>query len=291
MGLTIEPNERVSFKLAYEDEHLVVVDKPAGLVSTPGKGHESDTLQNGLFAMYGHRLQNIGADRDFGMLQRLDRHASGLIVVALRPDVWESMREIFRSRSIHKYYWAVTRKAPNQPTGVIRRPIEEYLAGRDDTWASDPKRRKFNRVKLGRVSTRGKPSITAYRTLQHAPAGAFVECRAVTGRLHQVRVHLDSIGCSIVGDRFYGPRASRQSAPRLMLHAHRLVLPHPVSGESISIHSPCPKDMGRVLRRLGMSKPGVFVGREQNLADGSHEVGSDAIGEDDAGVGQSPTAT
>lgn len=279
MNLTHEPNERVGFKVHFEDGHLAIVEKPPGLVTTPGKGHESDSLLNGLFARYGQTLQNLGADRDFGLLQRLDRDASGLIVLALSPGAWESMREIFRGRHIKKFYWAVTRSAPNQPKGTIRRPIEEFFAKRDDVWEDKDSKARFNRLKLARIATRGKPSLTAYRVLQRSETGALIECRAVTGRLHQVRVHLDSIGCSILGDRFYGPRAARASAPRLMLHAHRIALPHPLTGETIDIASRCPRDMARTLRQLGLAKPGVFDPDHPSDDDAGHQAPGDTVGE------------
>ncbi len=282
MSLSIEPNERVSFKVHHEDDALAIIEKPAGLVTTPGKGHEFDTLLNGLFAKYGHTLQNVGADRDFGLLQRLDRDASGLILVALTPRSWESLRGAFQDKLVRKFYWAVTRSAPNQPKGVINRPIEEKLSKRDDVWTEGSKKARFEKVKLARITPRGKAAITAYRTLQKSHAGALLECRAVTGRLHQVRVHLDSIGCSILGDRFYGPRASRSSAPRLMLHAHRLALPHPATGETIDVSSKCPRDMGRVLRQLGMTKPGVFDVARDASDDGVHEPTGDPVGDQQA---------
>lgn len=279
MHLTHEPNERVGFKVHFEDAHLAVVEKPPGLVTTPGKGHESDSLLNGLFARYGQTLQNLGADRDFGLLQRLDRDASGLILLALTPGAWESMREMFRKRGVKKFYWAVTRSAPNQPKGTIRRPIEEFFAKRDDVLDDKDGKSRFNRLKLARIATRGKPSLTAYRVLQRSTTGALVECRAVTGRLHQVRVHLDSIGCSILGDRFYGPRAARAAAPRLMLHAHRVVVAHPVTGETVDVSSRCPRDMARTLRQLGMTKPGAFDASHGSDEDAGHEAGGDAVGE------------
>lgn len=279
MNLTHEPNERVGFKVHFEDAHIAVVEKPPGLVTTPGKGHESDSLLNGLFARYAQTLQNLGADRDFGLLQRLDRDASGLILIALTPSAWEAMREAFKSRLVRKFYWAVTRTAPNQPKGTIRRPIEEYFAKRDDVWEDKDSKARFNRLKLGRISTRGKPSLTAYRVLQRSETGALLECRAVTGRLHQVRVHLDSIGCSILGDHFYGPRAARGAAPRLMLHAHRLVLTHPVTGVAVDVTSRCPRDMARTLRQLGMTKPGVFEPEHTSDDDAGHQASGDPIGE------------
>jgi len=279
VNLTHEPNERVGFKVHFEDEHLAIVEKPPGLVTTPGKGHETDSLLNGLFARYAKSLQNLGADRDFGLLQRLDRDASGLIVVALTPAAWDALRESFRARAVRKFYWAITRSAPNQPKGVIRRPIEEHFAKRDDAQAK-PGRERWSRVKLARIAAKGKPSITAYRVLQRSALGALVECRAVTGRLHQVRVHLDSIGCSILGDRFYGPRASRAAAPRLMLHAHRIALTHPVTGAEIDVRSRCPRDMARVLRQLNLAKPGQFDALEDSPAgDGDHQAPGDPVGE------------
>ncbi len=277
MNLTHEPNDRVGFKVHFEDEHLAVVEKPPGLVTTPGKSHEYDSLLNGLFARYGHTLQNIGADRDFGLLQRLDRDASGLILVALTPSAWDAMRDSFKQKLVRKFYWAITRSTPNQPKGVINRPIEEHLTKRDDQWIEGTKSH-YARVKLAKIAARGKPSLTAYRVLQHTNHGAFLECRAITGRLHQVRVHLDSIGCAILGDRFYGPRASRGAAPRLMLHAHRIALPHPVTGEEVDVHSRCPRDLARILRQLGMSKPGVFDSQGPSTADDAHEAPGDAVG-------------
>lgn len=279
MNLSHEPNERVGFKVHYEDDHLAVVEKPPGLVTTPGKGHEYDSLLNGLFARYSQTLQDVGADRDYGLLQRLDRDASGLLIVALSPKSWEALRESFRHRTVRKFYWAVTRSTPNQPKGVINRPIEEHLTKRDDLWVEGVKA-FYARVKLGKISARGKPSKTVYRVLQRSEHGAFLECRAMTGRLHQVRVHLDSIGCSILGDRFYGPRASRGAAPRLMLHAHRVAFTHPITGENVDVSSRCPRDIARVLRQLGMTKPGVFDSRGPSPDDSDHEAAGDPVGQE-----------
>ncbi len=256
--MRIEPNQHVSVAVRYEDDHLLVVEKTPGLVTTPGKGHERDTLLNGLFAVYGDRLRQLGASRDHGMLQRLDRDASGLLLVALTTGAWETLREAFARRAVRKYYWAVTRRGPNQPSGVIRKPLEEHMAQRDDVWIDDPRRKKFAKVKLSKVSSRGKPAITAYRTLSSNHAGATLECRSITGRLHQVRAHLDSIGCSILGDRYYGPVASRRAAPRLALHAHRLVFDHPVTGELVDVRTRCPRDMRRSAMQLGLTPPGTF---------------------------------
>lgn len=254
----IEPNERVAFAVRYEDEHLLVVEKTPGVVTTPGKGHERDSLLNGIYATYGNQLRQVGQSRDHGLVQRLDREASGLLLVALTSASWDALRESFAERSVRKYYWALTRRAPNQPSGVIRKPLLEYMAQRDDVWIDDPRRKKFAKVKLAKVAAHGKPAMTAYRTLASNHAGATMECRTLTGRLHQVRAHLDSIGCSILGDRFYGPAASRRAAPRLSLHAHRIVLDHPITGERVDVRSRCPRDMRRSASQLGLATPGAF---------------------------------
>src|SRR2546430_14979094 len=122
---TIEPNDRVTFKVRYEDDDLAVVDKPPGLVTQPGLGHERDTLLNGLFARYGPKLQNLGKARDFGLLHRLDRQASGLLLVGLRPAAYDALRKSFEERTIRKFYWAITKGRPRTESGVIKRPIIE----------------------------------------------------------------------------------------------------------------------------------------------------------------------
>ncbi len=240
---SIQPNDRITFKVYHEDDSVLVVGKPAHIVTLPGKGHEHDTLLNALFARFGNQLQNMGRTREFGLLHRLDRETSGLLLVALRPSAYDALREAFKERQIAKFYWAVTKDTPNPAEGVIKKPIFEY----EGRAARDPRVKK-----IARVSPKGKPSVTAYRVLDSATAGALVECRAVTGRLHQVRVHLDSIGCPILGDDIYGPTAVREASPRLALHAHRMVFPHPVTDEPVDVSCPMPEDLKPVLKKMGL---------------------------------------
>lgn len=240
-NFTIEPNEQVEFKILYEDPDMLVVDKPARIVTTPGAGHDRNSLLNGLFAKYGKFLQNLGQSRDFGLLHRLDRETSGLLLVALRASAYDSLREQFESRRIRKFYLAVASHAPRQASGVIRRPIAEVRQTRGG-----------RELKLARISAKGKPAITAYRVLDQVPAASYLECRAVTGRLHQVRVHLESIGCPIFGDDFYAPPAIAEASGRLALHAHRVALSHPISGQPVDVRSPLPRDMRRLLTKLGL---------------------------------------
>ncbi|MCW5756843.1 MAG: RluA family pseudouridine synthase [Phycisphaeraceae bacterium] len=242
MNQSIVPNERVSFKVRYEDEHLLVVEKRARVATVPGKGHAEDTLLNGLFSRYGARLQNVGAARDFGMLHRLDKPTSGLVLVALTPLCHEAMSALFRERKVAKFYYAITRRAPSKlPVGTINRPILE----------------EHKSMKLARVASGGKPSLTAYRLVGQSAAAALLECRAVTGRLHQVRVHLASIGCPILGDDLYANATIAGAAGRLMLHAHRLSFEHPMTGVGVDVLSPVPRDFAGMLKRVGLAGVGV----------------------------------
>jgi 23S rRNA pseudouridine1911/1915/1917 synthase len=243
MSLSVVPNENVTFALVHEDPGFLVIEKRAGLVTQPGKGHDDDTLLNGLFARWGTQLQQLGAARDYGLLHRLDRETSGLLVVGLQRDAYDNLRGQFETREVKKFYWAITLKAPNLPASVIDKPLAETL----------PK--KLGEKKLAKVSGSGKPAQTAYRILQQTPKGCLIECRPLTGRLHQVRVHLETIGCPIVGDGLYAPRPIASLAPRLALHAHRLVLTHPTSGEPIDVRTKFPKDLRSTLTKMGLSRP------------------------------------
>lgn len=244
INLSVEPNARVKFRIAFQDDDVMVVEKPPGLVTQPGKGHLHDTLLNGLFAIegLGAKLQNLGKARDFGLLHRLDRETSGVLVVGLRPRAYDALRTDFAERRIKKFYWAVAAKGPAHESGVIKKPILEVEEGQ----------------KLARISSAGKPAVTAYRVLERSVSGgggALIECRPVTGRLHQIRVHLEAIGCPILGDRVYGPRAVAEAARRLALHAHRLSFTHPVTGEVVDVRTKWPRDLGYLLKRHGLRWP------------------------------------
>lgn len=245
MLVAVQPNERITFGVEYADDHLAVVSKRAGLVTQPGLGHDDDSLLNGLFCRWGKQLARLGTARDFGLLHRLDRETSGLLIVALTPASYDRLREGFEKREIRKFYWAVTARAPRHPAGLIEKPIAETTP-------------RTGEKKLAKISGRGgsgKPAATAYRTLQATDLGALIECRPLTGRLHQVRVHLESIGCPILGDGFYAPAAVADAAPRLALHAHRVAFVHPVSGATVDVRSGWPKDLRATLTRSKLSRP------------------------------------
>ncbi|MEM1186228.1 MAG: RluA family pseudouridine synthase [Planctomycetota bacterium] len=243
--LTIEPNKRITFSIKHEDADILVVEKPTGVVTLPGVGHEHDTLLNGLFATHGERLQQLGRSRDFGLVHRLDRDTSGLLIIALSVNAYEGLQLAFRERQVKKYYWALSHKSPRDPEGVIKRPVIEYVKRRD----------RYSTEKLARVDRAGKPAVTAYRVLEANDLGALIEARAVTGRLHQVRVHLASVGAALVGDKQYAPRLAAGGHSRVALHAHRVVFEHPVTDERIDVRSGVPKDLRKVLNRLDLELP------------------------------------
>ena len=238
---SVEPNPRLAVKARHADDDVLVVEKPAHMPTQPGLGHERDTLLNALFATHGRLLQNLGADRDYGLLHRLDLETSGLLIVALRPRAYDALRADFAARRVAKFYWAVVAHAPSRPEGVIRKPLLE-APGR-------------GLRKVSKISASGKPAVTAYRVLSRSDLGAVLECRPVTGRLHQVRVHLASVGSAIAGDDIYGDAQDRAVSKRLALHAHRVTFTHPVTGEALDVRSAWPRDLRSVLTRLRLPRP------------------------------------
>lgn len=285
---SVEPNPKVPFAIRHEDEDLVVVEKSAGVPTQPGRGHLHDTLLNAAFDRYGTRLQNLGKARDFGLLHRLDRPTSGLVVIALSAKAYDAMRERFASRDVRKFYWAVVKGEPRAASGVIRKPILEVGGdgGDADAGPRAPKRAK--------ISSAGKPSVTAYRVLEKSPAASLLECRPVTGRLHQVRVHLAAVHCPILGDDVYADRGVTGAAPRLALHAHRMAFTHPITGEAIDIRTGWPGDLKGLLKRLGLTAPTRGAPRANadsagaGLVEGGHELDGDAVGEEDPLIGEDP---
>lgn len=264
-NLSVQPNSNITFGIELQDDDFLVISKRSGLATQPGLGHEKDTLLNGLFAQFGNQLQNLGADRDFGLLHRLDKGTSGLLLVALRSRAYDAIRKQFETRGIRKYYWAVCSKAPKRPVGMINRPLME-TASRDGFGGEK---------KLSKISSLGKPAATAYRVVSQSVHAALLECRPLTGRLHQVRVHLESIGCPILGDNLYAPKAVVQIAPRLCLHAHRLMFTHPVSGDTVDIRCKMPKEIKTVMNRLGVAMPDPLaptVGEDALVSDAVPEA-------------------
>lgn len=240
----VRADPEVVFSVAYEDDALVVVDKPAGLVVHPGAGTTSSTLADGLLAAY-PELADLGEAHRWGIVHRIDRDTSGLLLVARTGEVHQVLQDALRRREITRRYLALVTGRFDNATGTIEAPI-----GRDP---AHPTRLK--------VIEGGRPSRTHYRRLASWDDAAvtLLGVRLETGRTHQIRVHMRAIGHPVVGDPVYGPRRSGPEDPgRTWLHAEQLTFEHPVEDEPVTVRSPLPADLAASLRGLGDPDRGAF---------------------------------
>jgi 23S rRNA pseudouridine1911/1915/1917 synthase len=229
--------EDIPLTVIYEDDDLIVIDKPAGMVVHPAAGHPGGTLVNAVLA-HDPDLEGVGDEQRPGIVHRLDKDTSGLIVVSKNDHAHRHLQAQFKDRSAHKVYIALVVGKPPTPTGIIDAPL-----GRD------PKNRQRMAV-IREIGYVGRDSVTEYRTLESFKAFTLLEAEPKTGRTHQIRVHLTFLGCPIVGDALYStPRAVNIKPPSLgrqFLHATRLTLMLP-SGEVRTFESPLPPDLAEAL--------------------------------------------
>ena len=226
----------VEFAVVFEDDDLIVVDKPAGLVVHPGAGHQTGTLVNGLLARY-PEIEDVGERERPGIVHRLDAGSSGLLVDARNQSAADALIDQFADHEATRVYLALVWGHPAAPHGVIDAPI-----GRS---RRDPLRMA--------VVADGRWARTEYRVLRRfdSPAElALLECRLETGRTHQIRVHLSSINHPLVGDPVYGQRRPKLQVERPFLHAAELAVEHPTSGERMTFESPLAGDLAARLATL-----------------------------------------
>jgi 23S rRNA pseudouridine1911/1915/1917 synthase len=229
--------------IVYEDSHLIVVDKPAGMVVHPANGNPDGTLVNALLHHCAGQLSGIGGVARPGIVHRIDKDTSGLIVVAKSDKAHEGLAQQFFDHSIDRVYWAIVNGRPMPVSGTIDAPLA---------------RSSHDRKKIAVVGDgRGKRAVTHFRTLEVLTGAAMVECRLETGRTHQVRVHMAHIGHSLLGDPVYGRSRPTLASilrsngfARQALHATRLGFIHPVGGHAVTFDSPLPKDMQDLLTQL-----------------------------------------
>ena len=273
--LTVGPTRRetvvaadpdVEFAVVHADDDIIVVDKPAGLVVHPGPGHRGSTLVHGLVARFPDLDPAsgviVGEPERPGLVHRLDRGTSGLLVVARTPDAYDSLVHQLSTHAVERTYTALVRGHPEHPHGVIDAPI-----GRS---RRDPLRMT--------VAADGRPSRTHYR-LEHTfstdsgdrptPVSA-VTCDLETGRTHQIRGHLASIGHPVVGDPLYGGPDRRPHVGRPFLHARRLSFVHPGTGDDVAYEAALPADLAAVLASLRPRWEGI--------------PGDDSVGGSDGGI-------
>jgi 23S rRNA pseudouridine1911/1915/1917 synthase len=220
--------EELPLRIAYEDEHILVVDKPAGIVVHPSPGHATGTMVHGLLGRTAG-----GDDERPGIVHRLDRDTSGLLVVARTEQAYERLQELVRNRELERRYKALVRGRPRSWRGRIEAPI-----GRD---RHDPTRQSLD-------TDTPREAVTHFEVERLLERHALLDIRLETGRTHQIRVHLAAIGLPVVGDPIYG--VADEQLKRQFLHAWRLVFRHPVTGDPIEVESPLPPELQSALARF-----------------------------------------
>lgn len=229
--------EDLPLKILYEDANVIVVDKPAGMVVHAGAGHHAGTLVNAMLHHFG-TLSSVNGDLRPGIVHRLDKETSGVLAVARTDVAHQALAAQFQSRQVEKVYLAFVHGPVKRESRTITTPITR-----------DPVRRTRMTTKLGS----GRSAFTEYQVLEQFPVGTFLRVRIGTGRTHQIRVHLASIGHPILGDRLYGAPVRVPGLPplsRFFLHAHRLRFLSPSTGEPITVESPLPPDLVNVMALL-----------------------------------------
>ncbi len=237
--LAIVPVEVPGFKIVYQDEDIIVVDKPAGVAAHPSVGWDGPTVPGALLAL-GIQISTSGAQERQGIVQRLDVGTSGLMTLAKSEIAYSRLKQAFRDRAVHKVYHAVIQGHPDPLSGTFDAPIGRH-----------PKAEfKFA------VMNDGKHSVTHYETLEAFPAASLVEVVLETGRTHQIRVHFSAFRHPLVGDTMYGadPKlAAKLNLDRQWLHAMRLSFEHPTQGRTVEFTSEYPADLAHALEVLRAS--------------------------------------
>ena len=226
---SLEP-EPMDLRIAFEDEHLLVVDKPAGLVVHPAPGHATGTLVHGLLAL---DVEGGEEPERPGIVHRLDRDTSGLLVVARSQEAHRRLQELVRERAVEREYLALVVGRPRSRAGRIEAPI-----GRD---RHDPVRHSLD-------TDSPREAVTHFEVAEQLARHTLLRVTLETGRTHQIRVHLEAIGLPVAGDPVYG-RPGELGLERQFLHAARLAFPHPVAGARIECESPLPSDLAAALEQ------------------------------------------
>ena len=231
----------IEFDVVLDDADVLVVDKPAGLVVHPGAGHRNDTLANGLIERF-PELGEMGEAHRWGLVHRLDRDTTGLLLVARNPEAHRFLQNELKERRIGRVYWSMALGEFENTTGTIEAPI-----GRDP---AAPTRM--------RVISDGRHAVTHYRRLASWPGVTLLEVHLETGRTHQIRVHLAAIGHPVSGDRAYGRVGPEAADPgRVWLHARQLTFPHPAGSGDVTAIAPLPSDLASTFDHLGAPDRGA----------------------------------
>lgn len=231
--------ESIPLTVIHEDEHLVVIDKSSGMIVHPGAGRQTNTLANALLYRF-PEIEGVGPKEKPGIVHRLDKETSGVILVARTKMAYQELQRQFKAREVEKLYISLVWGKMPQEEGKI-------------TWAIGRHTKHGERMS---VKT-NKPRVAETRYRVKKPLGEFtlLEIRPITGRTHQIRVHLAASGHPVVGDSRYGRKKDTSGCPHLFLHAHRLAVTHPSSGERVSFQSPLPFDLNQFLEKISVDSP------------------------------------
>lgn len=230
------PRARLDLPRLYEDDEILVVDKPPGLLTVPTDPEAKDTEDTVLSRARGYARHLHGRRGYAGMLHRLDRDTSGALAIALTRDAHRRGRELFAAHAFERWYLALVQGVPSRRQGSIEAAISNaYVSGR-------------RRVVRG--VDEGRHAVTHYRVLEVYRNAALLEVELETGRQHQIRLHLQQLGHPLLGERVYTESTGRVRAPRQMLHAWRLRFPHPVQRKVVAAEAPMPADMDKLCRTL-----------------------------------------
>jgi 23S rRNA pseudouridine1911/1915/1917 synthase len=222
--------EAIPLKILYEDDDLIVINKPAGLTVHPGAGHRENTVVNALLH-HCPTLSGIGGKERPGIVHRLDKETSGCLVAAKNDVAHRELSKQFTARTVEKIYFALVAGKLRKETGVIENKIGRHPVHRQRMSVSSP---------------RGRAAKTEYRVLHSSEQASLVECKLHSGRTHQIRVHLHHLGNPVLGDKIYAPRLAK-GFPRQMLHAWKLGFRHPRTGEWKNFEAPLPDDFRQAI--------------------------------------------
>ncbi|MGD9345626.1 MAG: RluA family pseudouridine synthase [Candidatus Aminicenantes bacterium] len=226
--------ENIPLTVIHEDPHLVVIDKPSGMVVHPGAGGETNTLANALLFRFPD-VKGIGPKEKPGIVHRLDRETSGVILIARTPMAYQELQRQFKAREVEKLYLGlVWGKMPDEEGKI--------------TWSIGRHAKHGERMSI--KTDKPRVAETSYRVKKTLGEFTLLEIRPLTGRTHQIRVHMAASGHPVVGDPRYGRTKVSSGCPRLFLHAHRITIAHPRSGERVSFQSPLPRDLNQFLEEL-----------------------------------------
>jgi 23S rRNA pseudouridine1911/1915/1917 synthase len=249
--------EDIPLEILYEDDYLALVNKPYAMVVHPAKGHWSGTLVNALAFHFGHQLSNLNGDYRPGIVHRLDRDTSGVILIAKEETTHRELSMQFETRKVFKEYLAITQGVLDRDSDYIEKRIGHHPHDRVKMIATDDE-------------TTGKEACTYYEVLERFRGYTLVRCQPRTGRTHQIRVHLASAGAPVLADKIYSGRDSFRMSdlvagldttsdevllPRQALHAVRLRIFHPVKKEVIAVEAPLPPDFAKTLSALRQHRP------------------------------------